>query len=249
MFVLKKLLGLLIVPPLAPLLLIAIGLLLVRRRPRLGNTLAWLGVGMGLVVVTPQFADALLDGLESAPPIQAEQLRQVQAIVILAGGARTNAPEYGGQTVNRTTLERARYGARLARQSGLPVLLSGGAPSGSQPEAELMKTVLEEDFQVPVKWVEKRSLDTRDNARLSAEILLPQGIRRVALVTHAAHMPRSMEAFQLAGLEPVAAPTAHLQRAPVPDEAIPQLPNMNSIYASTYALHEWLGLWAYRLSR
>ena len=37
------------------------------------------------------------------------------AIVILSGGLRDYAPEYGGSTVNRITLERVRYGARLAR--------------------------------------------------------------------------------------------------------------------------------------
>lgn len=248
MFLLKKLIALLLMPPLAPLILICAGLLLLRRRPRAGRVLAWSGLAVALLVTMPPAVDALLDGLEDIPVLQPAQLADAGAIVILGGGARTNAPEFGGQTVNRLTLERVRYGARLARQSGLPVLVSGGAPSGSQPEAELMKTALEEDFRLPVKWVEAASLDTRDNARMSAALLHTEGVKRVVLVTHAAHMRRSVEAFEAAGLAVIPAPTGFFRRGPA-DDTLPRLPNMNSTYAGTYAIHEWLGLLAYRLSR
>lgn len=248
MFLLKKLIALLLMPPLAPLILICAGLLLLRWRPRAGRVLAWSGLAVALLVTMPPAVDALLDGLEDIPVLQPAQLADAEAIVILGGGARTNAPEFGGQTVNRLTLERVRYGARLARQSGLPVLVSGGAPSGSQPEAELMKTALEEDFRLPVKWVEAASLDTRDNARMSAALLHTEGVKRVVLVTHAAHMRRSVEAFEAAGLAVIPAPTGFFRRGPA-DDTLPRLPNMNSTYAGTYAIHEWLGLLAYRLSR
>ena len=167
-------------------------------------------------------------------------------------------PDYvnslGGATVNRVTLERVRYGARLARQSGLPVLVSGGTPSrhaGARGpgEAELMKKTLEEDFRVPVKWVEGRSLDTRQNADFSAQLLLPQGVKRVVLVTHAAHMHRSVEAFEHAGLAVIPAPTAFFGGPGKDDNLLPKLPGINTAYAGGYAAHEWVGILAYRLSR
>ena len=111
-----------------------------------------------------------------------------------------------------------------------------------------MKTALEEDFRLPVKWVEAASLDTRDNARMSAALLHTDGVKRVVLVTHAAHMRRSVEAFEAAGLAVIPAPTGFFRRGPA-DDPLPRLPNMNSTYAGTYAIHEWLGLLAYRLSR
>jgi uncharacterized SAM-binding protein YcdF (DUF218 family) len=77
-----------------------------------------------------------------------------QAIVILGGGVRHEALEYGGHTLGRLTLERTRYGARVAKQTGLPVLVSGGAPSGGIAEAEVMRAALAEEFGVPVRWVE-----------------------------------------------------------------------------------------------
>ena len=247
MFLVKKLLTVLLLPPLAPLLLIGLGLLLMKRRPRTARLLAWGGLLLAVLLVSPEPVGWLLDDLENAPVVQPARLRKADAIVILSGGARKYAPEMGGQTVNRLTLERIRYGARLARQSGLPVLVSGGAPSGSRPEAELMKIALEEDFRVPVKWVESRSLDTRENALMSADILLPAGTRRIVLVTHAAHMRRAVAAFEGAGFEVIPAPTAFLLGRGPKDEVLPGLPSMNAAYAGGYAAHEWLGLLAYRI--
>lgn len=251
MFFLKKLLSALVLPPLGPLLLVALGLLLLRRHPRTGKILAWGGLLAALLLVTPISVMPLVRALEGRfVPVDEARLRQADAILILGGGTRNYAPEFGGRTVNRLTLERLRYGARLARHSGLPVMVSGGATRPSQtPEAVLMKAALENDFGIPVKWMEARSRDTRENAELSAAALLPAGIRRIVLVTHAAHMERAAEAFEHAGFQVMPAPTAHLAGPAGGDEGLLLLPSMNTAYAGWYAVHEWLGLLAYRLSR
>lgn len=249
MFLLKKLLSSLILPPLGPLILIAAGLLLSLRRPRAGRMVAAFGLLTALALSTPATVKLLLDGLETAPPLDPRHLAEADAIVILAGGTRSYAPEFGGETVNALSLERTRYGARLARRSGLPVMVSGGAPQGGLSEGELMKASLEEDFNVPVRWVESRSRDTRENAEFCAAVLKPSGHRRIVLVTHAAHMRRSAEAFEAAGFTVWPAPTAHLLNRDPDKNALPSLPGMRSAYAGWYASHEWLGLLAYRLNR
>ena len=254
MLYLKNLLSALILPPLGPLMLVALGLLLLGWLPRIGRVVAWSGIAVGLAMITPASVGTLLEPLEDIPAVEPANLAGADAIVILSGGLRDYAPEYGGSTVNRITLERVRYGARLARQSGLPVLVSGGTPSRhanarGPGEAQLMKQVLEEDFRVPVKWVEGRSLDTRQNADFSAQLLLPQGVKRVVLVTHAAHMHRSVEAFEHAGLAVIPAPTAFFGGRGKDDNLLPSLPGINTAYAGGYAAHEWVGILAYRLSR
>lgn len=251
---LKNILSALILPPLGPFMLVALGLLLLGRHPRTGRLLAWSGIAVGVAMITPASVEVLLDGLEDIPAVEPASLAGADAIVILSGGLRDYAPEFGGATVNRVTLERVRYGARLARQSGLPVLVSGGAPSrradaGGPGEAQLMRQTLEEDFRVPVKWVEGRSLDTRQNADFSAAMLRPAGVKRVVLVTHAAHMRRSVEAFEHAGLAVIPAPTAFFGGRGRDDNLLPRLPGINTAYAGGYAAHEWVGILAYRLSR
>lgn len=261
LFLLKKFLSLVLLPPLLPLLFIVCGLLLYRRSPGLGKTLAWGGVLASLFLMTPAGVALLSSPLERVPVLRMSSLPHAQAIVILGGGQRLQAEEYGGAAPNRVTLERLRYGAYLARQSGLPVLVTGGAPKGMVAEAVVMAKSLREDFGVTPQWIETRSLDTQGNAYYSAQMLRPRegardvkgardmkrGIRRIVLVTHAAHMRRSVNEFTAQGFEVVPAPTAFYAQGKGDTVLSDFFPGANAAYAGWYALHEWLGLLSQQL--
>lgn len=252
LFWLKKLTAVMLLPPVLPLIPIVIGLLLVHRRPRLGKLLAWSGVAINVLLITPFSVGWLVRQVEYAQTLDEVAARGAQAIVVLGAGRRTHAPEFGGETVNRVALERLRYAAKLARSSGLPLLVSGGAPHGDTPEAVLMQRALELDYGVRTRWVESASRDTRENAQFSAVHLHAVGVRRVLLVTHAMHMKRARDAFAAAGLEVVPAPTAWLggdDKETAGDQALVELPSQNTAYAGWFALHELLGQLAYRWSR
>ena len=134
-------------PPTGPLLLALAGLALLGRRPRLGRALAWLGLGALLVLSLPLVSHALLRSLE-APALDLRRPGEAQAIVILGGGIRRNAAEFGGDTLARLTLERVRYGALVARTTRLPVLVSGGSvfggtrPRDQRPRQEFASGVI-----------------------------------------------------------------------------------------------------------
>ncbi|MBI3374967.1 MAG: YdcF family protein [Betaproteobacteria bacterium] len=249
MFLLKKLLTALVLPPTGLLVLAFFGLWLAGRK-----SLPWRNAGIALASLSllglfalslPIVGNSLLAGLESAPPISHGELAGSQAIVILGGGSYVGAPEYAGDTVNGATLERLRYGARLERESGLPLLVTSGAPWGGRPEAESMKDVLEGEFGVPVRWAEGRSRDTAENARLSAPMLKAEGITRIALVSHGWHLPRAVPLFEREGLTVVAAPTVFSTGSPSLVENL--LPG-EGFGRSREALHEYLGLLANRLA-
>lgn len=245
----KKLVSLLLLPPLAPLLLTAAGLLMLRRHPRGGLALAWLGVLTSFALASSPPVGWLAQRLEAPAPVALGERTGAQAIVILGGGKRRHAPEFGGETINRLTLERVRYGARLARETGLPVLVSGGAPSGDSAEADLMKAALEQEFRIPVRWAERASRDTRENALFSAVQLKAAGIERVLLVTHAIHMARAEAEFAAQGLEVIPAPTAWLSGPDPAELDLSVLPNAGTAYAAWLTLHEALGRLAQRLGR
>lgn len=235
----RKALAALVLPPTGPLMLALIGLALLGRRPRLGRALAWLGVGALLVLSLPVVAHLLVRSLE-APALDLRRAADAQAIVVLGGGVRRNAAEFGGDTLGRLTLERVRYGALVARATRLPVLVSGGSVYGGTAEATLMKRALEQEFGVEVRWSEDSSRDTRSNAAGSAAILLPTGVRRVLLVAHGFDMARARAEFESAGLQVTPAPTVIAGQRLAFDHPLELLPSMSSLQGSYYALYELL---------
>jgi uncharacterized SAM-binding protein YcdF (DUF218 family) len=140
-------------------------------------------------------------------PVDMRAAKDAQAIVVLGGGISPNSPEYGGaDTVKSGTLARLRYAAWLHRQTGLPILATGGiVGDDGVPEGDLMKSVLEKEFSTPVKWAETKSQTTFENAQNSAPILRDAGITKVCLVTTAVHMRRAMQSFAPTGIEVVPA--------------------------------------------
>ena len=235
----------LLLPPTSLIALTIIGVLALKRRRALGLVLV---VGSQLVLLAlsmPVVANSLARSLEP-PPASNGGLKRAQAIVILGGGRNLGSPEWGGETVNDNTLRRARYGAQLARETGLPVYVSGGKPTGGQfAEGTLMLELILREFNQPVKWVEAVSTTTREQAVITAQDLKSQQISRVVLVTDAVHMPRAQRAFELAGLAVIAAPTGYTGQRPFAPYQL--IPSPIALRESHFALREWTSQLHYHL--
>lgn len=225
-----------------------IGLALLRRR---GDVAWWTAVACTALLYglsTPLAADLLLGPLQQQAPLPARQAAEsdAQAIVVLSAESSV-APEYGGSTVGPLTLTRLRYGARLHRLTGLPVLVTGGPGAAGQPSmAEAMRQALTEDFAVKEVWVENRAMTTAENAAFSAALLREHSVSRVLLVTSAWHMPRALRAFGQHDLTVVAAPT-NFDR-PMDQGVLSLIPSTRALQRSYYGLHEWIGGLIYRLT-
>jgi uncharacterized SAM-binding protein YcdF (DUF218 family) len=177
-------------------------------------------------------------------PLKSARNSGAQAIVVLGGGQLQHAPEYGGLNIpNAITLMRLRYAAKLYLDSGLPILVTGGAPAGgSRSEAAQMARVLREDFSTPVKWLEEASENTAQNAQYSARILQPVGVQRILLVTDAMHMARAQRIFVRNGFDVVVAPTEFHSYSHERFSPMDLIPEYQALYHASYALHEWIGL-------
>jgi len=235
---LKALFKTLVLPPTGPLLVAVVGLALWSRHPRAGRTLAALGVAALLALSMPVVADLLGRTVDTSVPLDLEAARAAQAVVILGGGIRRNAPEYGGDTLAALTLERVRYGARVARLTGLPVLVSGGSVLEGEAEGKLMAAALDREFGVPVRWIEANSRTTHDNAVLSARMLKAKGVERIVLVTHGFHTRRATAEFETQGLAVVNAATG--VRSNTDRTLLDYLPSMGGLQRSYYATYEIL---------
>jgi len=196
----------LLLPP-VPLL----GLLLLawwwqRRRPALA-TLLLLGSVLALWFSQCQVTGALLEGpLTSTPSLSMQRIAELRragadgraAVVVLGGGARPLASEYGESHLDNNAMERLHYGLWLSRQLAVPALFSGGtgwAQQDTPAEASIAARIASRDYGRNLRWVEADSQDTRGNARLSLPLLQKDGITQVVLVTHGWHMRRALRAF------------------------------------------------------
>jgi len=246
-YILTRTVEALILPPGCPMVLLALSVIPWFKKK--AGLLVTLGLGMlylSSIAVTTQWLWSCLDVPE---PLDPERL-EAQAIVVLGASRHADAPEYGTDTVTAAGLERIRYAAWLQKRTGLPILVSGGSPSGrlTPSEARIMHDILQQEFSAYVPWLEETSRNTYENAIRSSVILKKLGIRRIALVTQANHMQRAAEAFRSTGLEVTAAPTGYfIDDVQRPEHLLRWLPSARALYRNRLILHELLGRLWYRM--
>ena len=147
--------------------------------------------------------------------VRQQRTSQTQkAIVILGGGVRSGAfdlLQYQNQDVSKEAMERLRMGARIAKKSNLPILVTGGRPDRTNPkdrsEGEIMAQVLNTELGVQARWIESESQTTQENAEFSAKILKENNINSIYLVTNDWHLPRAIKIFEKEELEVISVPT------------------------------------------
>jgi uncharacterized SAM-binding protein YcdF (DUF218 family) len=131
-------------------------------------------------------------------------------------------------------LERLAYGAYVAKQTGLPILVTG-----SGIEAYAMRDTLLRNFGIEARWVDDQAYDTFENARNSSRLLHTDGVHRIVLVTRATHLPRSVQEFAAAGFDVVPAPAGMLSRRDL--GIFRWIPNPDALLRSYMALYEMAG--------
>ena len=177
----------------------------------------------------------------------------LEGIVILGGwrrkGTLETPAEYQQQDLSPNSMERLRYGARLAKQTKLPILVTGGAPDKASQEdlseAFVMKLVLEQELGLSPQWLEDQSNTTQENAKLTAEILKNEGIKTIYLVTHFWHMPRAKAVFEKEGLIVVPAPMGFYQKTAF--TPFDFYPSSEGFQRTRWIWHEILGNLWYRV--
>ncbi len=256
----KPVLTALLLPPVPWLLLILIGARMMYWR----RTVSWLVILLGATGLWLCCTTAVGHWLEHAalkppPALGAERIAEIKklaaaapskvAIVVLGGGREAMAPEYGVSNLKDASLQRLHYGVWLARQTGAPMMFSGGVSYGDTigtSEAEAAARIAERDYGKPLTWSESDSHDTRESAARSVAMLKSAGITDVVLVTHGYHMPRAVRAFQREAQRadmPMRVWAAPMGLAPPSERtALRWMPSSDGFRRVRAVLHEVVGL-------
>ena len=250
MFLLKKIVGMLVMPLPVILLVLFIGLVyLWRKRPERARW--WLSAGVLLLVLcsTKPVAELAVAPLETQYVSYAGEdssTADVRWVLVLGGGVADNPALSPGDQLSRPAAVRLLEGVRQWRQHPQAYLVASGAGVyGGISEAAVMAQ-LARGLGVPESRIIQDTLsrDTDDQARRLAALI---GDAPAILVTSALHMPRSIALFSGQGAHPLPAPTDHLDKG---DRVLePGYFAPHPVYLSTLsaAWHEYLGLLYARL--
>ena len=246
-FILSRTIQALVLPPASLLLLMLGGMVLLRRHRAAGRALIALGVVLLYLLSLPLTADLLIRPLEAfAPPLDTRELR-ADAVVVLGSGVLDLSWVPAPAQPSETAVSRAITGISLAKQQGLPLVLSGGSGEiapGSAREADTLAE-LATRFGIPREQIKTEGLsrNTQENASM-VRALLPGD--RIVLVTSAFHMRRAAACFKKQGFTVLPAPTAYRAETR-PSSLSNLLPRAGHLETSSLALSEYLSTTWYRV--
>jgi len=219
---------------------------------RSGQLLA-LGCLAILLVIGAAPAGALLIGpLENRFPAPPADAPPPYGVIVLGGAIDEDISLARGQTTFDEGAERLTQAAVLARRyPSARIIYTGGSnsllgrPSSEAEQARSLLVAMGVDAERIA--LETRSRNTDENARFTAAMVHPQSDQSWFIVTSAFHIPRAMGLFRKAGFAAIADPVDYrTENQPGDWRLNVNLPH--GLVLFDLAVHEWIGLVAYRFS-
>lgn len=253
MFVISKLLSAITQPVFWLGLWWGVSLLMLNRWRQVSVIMLWAGLLVLGLLGFEAIPNALLRPLEnrySAPA--AESLDRYLGLIVL-GGATQHPDSFlaHGQVPLGEAAERMSLPVSLMRQHPqFELVFSGGEGrllATGISEAQLAKAFYQEQgIDLARVSLESGSRTIRENAQQVAELLGDRCHQPWLLVTSAWHMPRAMAEFEALDCNVTAYPVDYRTGA---STALTEYSLANSLVRWQTALHEWLGLFVYSVTR
>lgn len=219
-------------------------------RPSRVRSLARAFAALCLVLLIAPLDLLMLRPLESRY-LRPEKLPEKAIVVMLTGSERLALSEYSRLSEYDSAAERVIATAELGlAHRAWPIWVVGGirTAKGLRDVDIAARTLLGLRIEADRLALLDRSTTTWTNAVIAAKLWrsLPQPERLpIVLVTSAAHMPRAIQSFQAQGLQPIPYPVDYRALAsdvqPTLDFDI-----LSTLGRYSTALHEWIGLIAYK---
>jgi uncharacterized SAM-binding protein YcdF (DUF218 family) len=232
--------------------LCALGFLLLRKKKTAFFCVSF-SIAIPFFFSIPFAAQVLVRSLESKYN-QAANYPKVSAIVLLGGCTRPALPPRKYVEVSEAG-SRILHAARLFKAGYAPIIICTG---GKVPflhdfpgsEAKCMASLLEELMNVDSSAIiiEDKAQNTHNHAPNILKICEQKKLKTdIILVTSAMHMYRSVKIFKKYGFTVYPAPTDFWVEKKVQWNLFEFLPDARALNASTVALHEYYGLFAYTI--
>jgi len=250
-FTLKKVISYIFMPMPLCFALLFIGCLLCwfKSYSKLGKLIFSVGLCLLLILSNTTISTMLIKPLEYRfPPIvlktQKEapyELKNCKYIVVLGSSNSEDLDRSALSRLSSSGLSRLTEALRIAK--ALPqakIIVSGPAYDGYPSHAHVLISAANELNFNEDRFIKiETAKDTEDE---SFEIKKIVGSNQVVLVTSAWHMPRAMLLFHHQGIKTVACPTDYSTRLYAPNKEIDFSQINSSLWRSTWAIHEQLGL-------
>jgi uncharacterized SAM-binding protein YcdF (DUF218 family) len=196
--------------------------------------------------------NALLWPLENRFPAWDPARGSPDGIVVLGGAISAEVARTRGTLALSEAAERFVASLQLAnRYPRARIVFAGGNADlllRGGDEASVAIHEYEEFGVAPNRlFAERKSRDTFENALFSRQVANYRPGERWLLVTSAAHMPRAIAAFRAVGF-PVEAYPVDYQTTGLPEDFFPSSMPSRRLQLTDTAVHEWIGLLAYRVS-
>jgi len=239
-FLFKKLLVSLLLPPGVFAFLFGLGGLI--RRKKLYGFLSLAFYLLGIEPVKDLFVLPLEWGIRRTT---LEEVEKGDHYVLLGGGIKGYRDLFGTYVLERHTAQRVLTALRLYRRYAKPIVVCGGRIYGLPVEAETIRDMLVE-FGVREGDIllEGHSRDTEENALFAFRMAVEKKLKRPVLITSAFHMKRALKVFKRYFPEVIPFPSDFVsERSYSPLSFIPSPKNL---YDIGLAIKEYLGLLALR---
>ena len=219
---------------------------------RAGRRLALGAIALLLAIGVLPVGALLIAPLEDRFPPPPADMAAPYGVIVLGGALDPALGEARGQPILVDGAARLTEAVVLARRfPGARLVYSGGNGSlihDDPPEAAAAGRLLVALGVDPARLtLEDRSRNTEENARFTRDLVRPEPGQVWLLVTSAFHMPRSMGLFRKAGFDVVADPVDYRSYGGLRDFGL-RADAARGLSLFDLAVHEWIGLAAYRLS-
>ena len=253
-FVLSKIIGFFATPSnaIASICILGIVLYLIGRQQG-GLRCLTTGVALLLLFGFSPAGSLLLLPLTERFPIWQGDGRDPDGIIVLGGAIDADVSAARGALETDSAAERVIAMLELARRfPQSKIVFSGGSGNllaDSVSEAPIAERLLEQ-FGVERSRIvlESLSRNTIENAIFTQRLLMPKPGERWLVVTSAFHMPRAIGTFRAIGFDVEAYPVDWRTRGWV-DAGLPFDRISAGLGRTDVAVHEWIGLIAYWLTR